>query len=95
MDALASASHPLGRRARSGHMPGRSHRLALWLPLTPLFVLLAPVVLIGSPLALLTRAGRRMAPWRAAWRVGAVLIGLSGLRIEVQNATVHIRIRIF
>jgi hypothetical protein len=92
MHALAS---PLSRRGRSALRPGGPLRLGLWLPLTPFVVLLAPIVLVGSPLALVTRAGRRIAPWRAAWAMGAVLLSLSGLQIEVETAAVRIRIRIF
>jgi len=95
MRALAPVSGSALGRAWRGPRSRRTIRLGLWLPLTPVFLLLAPIALIGSPLALVTRAGRRIAPWRAAWAVGTVLLALSGLRLEVENAAVRINIRIF
>ena len=95
MDAMAPASSSGVRRAHAARRPRRRVRLGLWLPLTPVFLLLAPIVLVGSPLALFTRGGRRIAPWRAAWALGGLLLSLSGLRMEVETPAARIDIRIF
>ncbi len=68
--------------------------IRLWLPLTPLFALLAPLALLAAPLADLHPAGRRLKPIRAVWALGAVLFSLSGTAIAVDRRDVHIRIRI-
>ena len=68
--------------------------IRLWLPLTPLVLLFGPVVMAVSPLAALTRAGRRIGPVRAAWALGGLLLALSGTRISVDTPTVQVRIHI-
>ena len=67
----------------------------LWLPLTPLFVVLAPFALVASPLIALSREGRGMNPYRAAWAIGGVLLALSGTVVDVEAPDAVVRIRIY
>jgi hypothetical protein len=75
--------------------PQKPFKLRLWLPLTPLWILLAPFALIAAPLLKLVPATRTIAPYRAAFTVGGVLLSLSGTVVEVNSASAVIYIRIF
>ena len=80
----------------AGHRPTATRRtvVRLWLPLTPLWLLLSPLALILAPLILLSPACRHLNPYRAAFGVGAVLLGLSGAAVEVDARDALVRIRI-
>lgn len=76
-------------------LPARRRTVVrLWLPLTPLWILLAPFALALAPLVLLVPACRHLSPYRAAWDLGAVLLGLSGTSIDVDAHDALVRIRI-
>ena len=81
-----------GTIAVAGASAPRSIRL--WLPLTPLALLLGPLAMIAAPFVVLSRRGRRINPVRAAWSLGGVLLALSGTQIDVDTPAVRIRIRI-
>jgi hypothetical protein len=82
------------RSWRAMSVPRQSIRFGLWLPLTPLFLLLAPVALIAAPLLRLPQGAQRLNTWRAAWALGAVLLSLSGTVVSVDAPRVQIRVRI-
>jgi hypothetical protein len=84
---------PSSRRLRRS----RPRRLsfALWLPLTPILALLAPVALAGAAIAEVSRIGRRASPVRMTWATGALLMSLSGAVIAVDAPGVRVRLRIF
>jgi len=67
----------------------------LWLPITPLFVILAPLAMAAAPLIAIHPAARRFNPWRVAWIVGGVLLSLGGTRIDIETPTARIRIHYF
>lgn len=67
----------------------------LWMPLTPLFLLLAPFALLASPLLLVVGRARGVSPLRAALALGALLLALSGTDIAVDSRKALVRIRIF
>jgi hypothetical protein len=80
----------------------------LWLPLTPLWILLAPFALLLAPLLLLAprllpdrpgsgvaRAAFVVRPYRTAFALGAILMALSGTRVDVDTPDAVVRIRIF
>ena len=80
----------------------------LWLPLTPLWLLLAPFALLLAPLLLLApqllpdrqggravRAAIAVRPYRTAFALGAILLALSGTRVDVDTPDAVVRIRIF
>ena len=84
------------RRGRDLARPRGRVAIRLWLPLTPLFVLLAPFALIAAPLiAAAVRPARGVAPLRAALALGGVLLALSGTVINVESRQALVRIRIF
>lgn len=73
--------------------PRRS--LRLWLPVTPIAVILAPFALLAIPILRLALARRGLSPWRAVLGFGALLTALSGTIVEVDSPAAQIRIRIF
>ena len=96
---LIDGGGPRPRRRRDAYRPNsdvaRPFSMGLWLPLTPLWVLLAPFALLLAPLLSLSPEMRGVNPYRAAISVGAVLLALSGTRVQVDAPGAHIRIRIF
>ena len=75
--------------------PTRLTRVRLWLPLTPLFWLAAPLTLVLAPLLVLCAPKKyRVNPYIAALALGRLLLALSGLRIDVEtdHARIHITI---
>ncbi|HUZ13386.1 MAG TPA: hypothetical protein VMU93_11095 [Caulobacteraceae bacterium] len=83
---------------RGGVAARRAVRVRLWLPLTPLFAVLAPLALLGAllatPLLTLVPAARGASPLRAAWRIGALLLLLSGIFVEVDSPKAVVRIHV-
>ena len=69
--------------------------IRLWLPLTPLWWLLAPFALLAAPLLWLVPMLRGVNPWRAAFALGAALISTSGTVIDVDASDAEVWIRIF
>jgi hypothetical protein len=66
----------------------------LWLPLTPLFWLLAPFGLLVAPFVWLAMPRRRGNPIAFALAIGGVLVSLGGtiVDIDARDASVFIRI---
>jgi hypothetical protein len=67
----------------------------LWLPLTLLFVLLAPFALLLSPLLWLTPEPYRNSPFRTVFALGAVLLSLGGTVVDVDTREARVLVRIF
>lgn len=85
------------RAARTaGRRPARGERaqVRLWLPLTPLFVLLAPFALLLALIAFVPARLAGVNALEAAWRVGALLMALSGTHVEVEARDAFVRIKI-
>jgi hypothetical protein len=72
----------------------RPTRVRLWLPLTPLFLILAPFALALSLLGYLIPPRLRPDPIMAALAIGALLLSLSGTHILVDTADAKVRIHI-
>jgi hypothetical protein len=87
--ATGSRSLPAVRSAAR-----RPTSIALWLPLTPLLILLAPLVLVLAPFMTLSPRGRTVRPLRLAWALGALLTSLSGTQIDVDAPGARVRLRI-
>ena len=84
------------RGARSAEpVSGARTRVSLWLPLTPVFWMLAPFVMLLAPLMLLAPPLWRMNPYATAYAVGRVLIALGGTDIDVDAPDARVRIKIF
>ncbi len=96
--ALRRANRPVAMRAARHWRPstdGRGQvRLGLWLPLTPLFWLFAPLALILAPFASANPAIRRIGPYRAIWLLGAILLSLSGTSIHIEGPKARLRLHI-
>jgi hypothetical protein len=73
----------------------RPMSIALWLPLTPVLILLAPLALLAAPFLAANRRVRAVSPLRLACGIGALLTSLSGTRIDVDTPDVRVRLRIF
>ena len=67
----------------------------LWLPLTPLFLLLAPIPILTIPLLYLAPPLRGMNCAAAVFRLGDALLALSGTDSHVDTSDALVRIRIF
>jgi hypothetical protein len=67
----------------------------LWLPLTPLLLLLAPIPILLIPLLYLAPPLRGMNCAAAVFRLGDALLALSGTDIHVDTSDALVRIRIF
>ncbi len=67
--------------------------IRLWLPTTPILLLLAPFVLLFAPLMRFARGpcGRR--PFATVVGVGAVLLSLSGAAVEIDSPRALVCIR--
>jgi len=79
---------------RSTGQAPRVTRIGLWLPLTPLFWLLAPFALLLAPLLTLAPPLRGMNPYAAVVAIGHVLTSMGGTVIHVAARDARIRIRI-
>jgi hypothetical protein len=100
--AHAMGSVPLGPFPQMppgpGATPAPRRRVAvrLWLPLTPLFLLLAPFALLLAPVIYVCTPPRyRTRPFATAFRIGAVLLSLSGTLVHVDTPDALVSIRIF
>ena len=85
----------LGRRdTHLERTPRRPVVIRLWLPLTPIFALLAPLAVLLIPFLYLAPPLRRMNCAAAVFVLGGMLLSLSGtvVDIEAPDARVHIKI---
>lgn len=79
------------------HSPLQSEhpfRLSLWLPLTPIFWILAPFVVLLAPLLLLAPPMWGSNPYLVVVTLGRVLTSLNGVDVDVETpeAGIHIKI---
>lgn len=100
-DVAASASRHEATAAPTAapvEAPERS-KVNLWLPLSPLFLLLAPAVLlialVLTPLAWLAPRRWRLAPLPFAVLFGRALMNLGGTDVRVDCRDADVRIRIY
>jgi hypothetical protein len=59
---------------------------SLWIPLVLIWLLLLPFALLLSPFALIYCVFKRINPFKAVAALFGLLNGLTGTRIEVENA---------
>ena len=99
MTALRTRTGPLApsRRWSARSIVRRTPRrsLRLWLPVTPIAVILAPFALLAIPILQLALARRGISPWRTVLGLGALLTAVSGTIVEIDSPAARIRIRIF
>ncbi|MFI4949796.1 MAG: hypothetical protein ACHP7A_02035 [Caulobacterales bacterium] len=98
-EARAAEARPPVVRARppavGAHAPRRRTVVRLWLPLTVLFLLLAPFALLLAPLLYLAPRRYGVNPLAAIVGVGEVLLSLGGTVIDVQARDALVQIKIF
>jgi len=82
------------RRVRYAEPAPRRTRVSLWLPLTPIFWMLAPFAMLLAPLILLAPPLWRMNPYVTVYAIGRVLIALGGTDIDVDAPDARVRIKI-
>jgi hypothetical protein len=75
--------------------PSRGNGLRLWIPLFLIWLLLLPLVLVLSPLAILALLVLRVHPFRAFAVFWQTLTGLTGTHIEVSAPDALVYVRIF
>ena len=75
--------------------PPRRVVVRLWLPMTPIFLLLAPFAILLIPLLYLAPPLRRMNCAAAVFILGDALLALSGTVVDVDAPDALVRIRIF
>jgi hypothetical protein len=93
--APAAPAQPPARLAPQPQIQPRRVVVRLWLPLTPLFLLLAPFPLLFAPLGYFAPRPYGERPFAAVLGVGALLLSLGGTVVDVDTPQALIRIRIF
>ncbi len=69
--------------------------LRLWLPLTPLFILLAPLMLLVMGIAVFLPRPLGVNPAQMVLGVGRMLMALNGTELEVESPHASVLIKIF
>jgi hypothetical protein len=102
MEARASRTRQTVRAAQtSGPPPAdaipppRRVVVRLWIPSTPIFLLLAPFALLLIPLLYLAPPLRRFNCAAAVFVLGDALLALSGTVVDVDTPEALVRIRLF
>jgi hypothetical protein len=75
--------------------PPRRVVVRLWLPSTPIFLLLAPFAILLIPLCYLAPPLRRFNCAAAVFILGDALLALSGTVVDVDTPEALVRIRLF
>ena len=75
--------------------PERRTVVRLWLPMTVIFLLLAPFAVLAIPFLYLAPPLRRMNCAAAVFVLGRMLLSLGGTVVEVETPGALVRIRIF
>jgi hypothetical protein len=94
LEAMRRRAVRVRRMNAARPVPTGRTRVRLWLPLTPLFWVLAPFAILLAPLILLAPPLWRMNPYEAAYAVGRVLLALGGTDIDIDTPEARVRIQI-
>ena len=95
MEARADRTRQVVRPAAQPHSRPPRVVLRLWLPMTLIFLLLAPLAILLIPLLYLAPPLRRMNCAAAVFTLGDALLALSGTVVDVDTPDALVRIRIF
>jgi len=88
-----SAAYPMPAAAAAPGPPRRTV-VRLWLPLTPILWLLAPVPLLLAPLGYLVPPRMRPDPFFLVFAMGELLLALRGTEVLVDTADAYVRLKI-
>jgi len=88
IEAVRTADRPVARPMR------RPTVVRLWLPLTALFLLLAPFALLLSPFLYVVPRPWRLSPLATVLAGGAFLLALGGTDIDVRTHDAIVRLKI-
>ena len=86
---------PRPQRRASRHRRHEAVNFRLWLPLTPLCLLLAPLAWLLLPIVALCCFPWRLNPIRLLAGIGGVLLSMGGTEVNIQAPDALVRIRIF
>jgi hypothetical protein len=75
--------------------PQRRTVVRLWLPMTPIFLVLAPFAILLSPLIWFAPPPYAYRPFATVMGVGRLLLSLGGTVVDVDTPDALVRIRIF
>jgi hypothetical protein len=93
-----NAMHDRAERLRWRERPrpagARRPRLRLWLPLTPILILLSPLLLLIAGIAVFLPRPLGMNPAQFVLGVGRVLMALNGTHVEVESPHASVLIKI-
>jgi hypothetical protein len=84
-----------GEPARAQAPPRRRVVVRLWLPMTLIFLILAPFAILLAPLLYWVPQPYGQRPFATVFGVGALLLSLGGTVVEVDAPEALIRIRVF
>jgi hypothetical protein len=95
--ALAPATPASAPARLQPHPPLQPRRtvVRLWLPMTPIFLLLAPFALLLAPLIYFAPRPYAARPFATVLGVGALLLSLGGTVVDVDTPDALVRIKIF
>ena len=99
-EVVPAPRRPLARRARRRRearpaYDGGPVNIALWIPTTLIFALLAPFAVLLTPFLYLAPREVIPSPARTLAALGAVLLSLGGTVVEVDAPDCRIRLRLF
>jgi hypothetical protein len=83
------------RPAEIDQPPAKRVVIRLWLPMTLIFLLLAPFALLLAPFIYLIPPSYRARPFATVLGVGQVLLSLGGTVVDVDAPGARVSIRIF
>jgi hypothetical protein len=93
-----NAMHDRAERLRWRERPrpagARRPRRRLWLPLTPILILLSPLLLLVAGIAVFLPRPLGMNPAQFVLGVGRVLMALNGTHVEVESPHASVLIKI-
>lgn len=85
---------PVIREPGTGRRIRRQRRINIWVPLTPILLLLSPLFVLTLPVVNGVVIARRMDP-RAVGAVIRTVLALGGTEIDIDSPRARLRLRIF
>ena len=74
---------------------GPKRDVRLWLPITPILILLSPIILVGVGIAAILPRPIGINPAYLVLGVGRFLAALNGSQIDIESARARVHIKIF